>query len=99
MSEFTRRHFVGLTTLAALGATVIPCLDIAADEAVCHNHALLDALKVLHRACTPIRCNFAELRTLDDARYRDALLAAFANRDLNVVHDFFPYDVSELQTR
>lgn len=37
------------------------------------------------------------LRELNDERYRDALLAAFANKDLNAVHVFFPENKSELK--
>jgi hypothetical protein len=95
MALVSRRQFIQLTAAGVIGSGVAG--RAAAQSDVCSNTALLDALKVLHRACTPISCNFTELRVLDDARYRDALLAAFANRDLNAVHVFFPYNESELR--
>jgi len=95
MSSNTRRTFLKSGTIALLGAACAK-VALAAPPDVCSNGELLSALQVLHRACTPIKCNFSQLRELNDARYRDALLAAFANRDLNTVHIFFPSNRSEI---
>jgi outer membrane protein OmpA-like peptidoglycan-associated protein len=95
MSSDSRRTFLKSCAAVVLG-TAAGKLLAATEPAVCSNQELLSALQVLHRACTPLRCNFTKLRELNDARYRDALLAAFANRDLNTVHIFFPSDKSEI---
>lgn len=92
----SRRTFLRTIALAAFGVHWCPDA-LAAQPDVCSNQPLLEALRILHRACTPIDCNFTQLRVLDDPRYRDALLAAFANRDLNAVHVFFPTALSEVQ--
>ncbi len=63
---------------------------------VCENEELLKALRILHRACGPLGCDLTTLNTLDDPRYRDALFAAFSNKDLNPVHIFYPDNVSDL---
>lgn len=95
-SSESRRTFLRTLAYAGLAAHVCPNA-FAAQADVCSNQPLIDALRILHRACTPINCNFTTLRILDDLRYRDALLAAFANRDLNAVHLFFPTNRSEVQ--
>ena len=96
MSSNSRRAFIKSCALGLLGAAGSSKLARANEPDVCTNTELLKVLQILHRACTPIYCNFSQLRELNDARYRDALLASFSNRDLNAVHIFFPRNRSEI---
>lgn len=92
MTQITRRdmlHVLGAFTISASASAQIP--------AVCSNDRLIRTLRVLHRACTPLGCDFHELRVLDDSRYRDAILAALGNAELNPVHVFFPDNVSDVR--
>ena len=92
----TRRRFIETIALGFLGCFTCPRQSHAQRD-VCDNRPLVEALRVLHRACTAITCDFSTLHVLGDSRYRDALLAAFANGALNTVHVFFPENRWELR--
>jgi outer membrane protein OmpA-like peptidoglycan-associated protein len=93
---FTRRRFLSEASTAAILTALWPCVRIFGEQAVCRNEPLLEALRVLHRACTPLNCDFSELRLLDDQRYRIPILAALTNHELNPVNIFFPRNKTEL---
>jgi hypothetical protein len=97
MSDFDRRWFLKLAAIGMI-ASITPTSVPAQDEGVCDNPKLMDALRVLHRACSPLKgCDFSELRVLNDSRYRDVLLAALGTQALHPVHIFFPDNVTEIR--
>src|ERR1043166_8857846 len=97
MSDFNRRCFLRLATISVI-ASMTPKSVFSEDEGVCDNPKLMDALRILHRACSPLKgCDFSELRVLNDSRYRDVLLAALGTQALHPVHIFFPDNVTDIR--
>jgi hypothetical protein len=97
MSDSARRDFLKLAAVSVL-ASVMPRTAFSEDEGVCDNPKLMDALRILHRACSQLKgCDFSELRVLNDSRYRDVLLAALGTQALHPVHIFFPDNVTDIR--
>jgi hypothetical protein len=62
----------------------------AQEPRVCSNRALIEAIRIIERACTEFACDFDQLRSLDTRVDKPSLLAALRESDLKPVHLFFP---------
>jgi len=86
-----------LISLALLLSANYGPLAAAQRPRICEdkNGALIQAIRIIDRACNDIDCNFSTLRELNFRIEKEALLAAFRNPDLQSVHIFFPVSKSD----
>lgn len=63
---------------------------------VCKNETLLNAIRIVNRACNDVDCNFESLKELNAGVDKSVLFSTLRNNDLKPVHLFFPEDVSDI---
>jgi len=83
------KQTMSVTVTSLLAYLIIPQYATAQSPA-CSNQALLEALRIIDRACKGGQCDFDELRALDDRVGKREFLGALKNPELWATHVFFP---------